>query len=56
MNKIELSVIENAIFKVKTINIGATIYEILYKPKNNNLVLNLGSEITLFSMVDVSGD
>ena len=43
MNKIELSVIENAIFKVKTINIGATIYEILYKPKNNNLVLNLGS-------------
>ena len=41
--KIKSSVIENKYIKLKTLNIGATIHEIIYKPKKLNLIFNLGS-------------
>tara|TARA_B100002051_G_scaffold273583_1_gene312677 strand:+ start:84 stop:1037 length:954 start_codon:yes stop_codon:yes gene_type:complete len=42
--KITSSIIENKYIKVKTLNIGASIFEIIYKPKKLNLILNLGSK------------
>ncbi len=42
--KIKLSTIENKYFKIKTLNIGASIFEIIYKPKKINLILNLKSK------------
>ena len=41
--KIKSSVIENKFLRVKTINLGATLYEVFHKKKKTNLILNLGS-------------
>ena len=41
---IKSSIIENEFYKIKTLNIGATLYEVIYKPKKLNLILNLGSK------------
>ena len=34
--------IENKFLRVKTLNIGATLFEVFYKKKKINLILNLG--------------
>ena len=39
--KVKSSTIENKYIKVKTLNVGATVFEIIYKPKKLNLILNL---------------
>ena len=39
--KVKSSTIENKYIKVKTLNVGATVFEIVYKPKKLNLILNL---------------
>ena len=41
--KIESSVIQNKFLRVKTINLGATLFEVFHKEKKTNLILNLGS-------------
>ena len=41
--KIQSSIIENKYLRIKTINIGATLFEIFHKQKKLNLILNLGS-------------
>lgn len=41
--KIKSSIIENNFLRIKTINVGASLFEILHKKKKNNLILNLGS-------------
>ena len=41
--KIQSSVIENKHLRVKTINLGATLFEVFHKEKKTNLILNLGS-------------
>jgi aldose 1-epimerase len=41
--KIKSSVIENKFLRIKTINLGATLYEVFHKKKKTNLILNLGS-------------
>ena len=41
--KIKSFVIENKFLRVKTINLGATLYEVFHKKKKTNLILNLGS-------------
>ncbi len=46
--KIKSNTIENKYLKIKTLNIGASIYEIIYKPKKINLVLNLGKKDNYF--------
>ena len=35
--------IENKFLRVKTLNIGATLFEVFYKKKKINLILNLGN-------------
>ena len=41
--KIQSSTIENKFLRIRTINLGATIFEFFHKAKKVNLVLNLGS-------------
>ena len=41
--KIQSSIIENKFLRIRTINLGATIFEFFHKAKKVNLVLNLGS-------------
>jgi len=41
--KIKSSKIENNFLRIKTINVGASLFEIFHKKKKNNLILNLGS-------------
>ena len=41
--KVQSSIIENKYLRVKSINIGACLYEVYDKQKNINLILNLGS-------------
>ncbi len=43
MSQIKSSVIENKFLRIKAINIGASLYEVFYKPKKINLILNLGN-------------
>ena len=42
--KVQSSTIENRYLRVKSINIGACLYEVYDKQKKINLILNLGSE------------
>ena len=42
--KVISSIIENKFLKIKTLNIGATLFEVYYKFKKINLILNLGSK------------
>jgi len=41
--KVQSSTIENKYLRVKSINIGACLYEVYDKQKKINLILNLGS-------------
>ncbi len=41
--KVQSSTIENRYLRVKSINIGACLYEVYDKQKKINLILNLGS-------------
>jgi len=43
MSQIKSSIIENQFLRIKSINIGASLYEVFYKPKKINLILNLGN-------------
>ena len=43
MSQIKSSIIENKFLRIKTINIGASLFEVFYKPKKINLILNLGN-------------
>ena len=43
MSQIKSSIIENNFLRIKAINIGASLYEVFYKPKKINLILNLGN-------------
>tara|TARA_B100000787_G_C16198217_1_gene302624 strand:+ start:4140 stop:5105 length:966 start_codon:yes stop_codon:yes gene_type:complete len=43
MSQIKSSVIENKFLRIKAINIGASLFEVFYKPKKINLILNLGN-------------
>ena len=38
---IKSHIIENEFLRIKTINFGATLFEVFYKPKKTNLILNL---------------
>tara|TARA_Y100001934_G_C12331185_1_gene765169 strand:+ start:102 stop:1055 length:954 start_codon:yes stop_codon:yes gene_type:complete len=40
---IKSHIIENKFLRVKTLNIGATLFEVFYKKKKINLILNLGN-------------
>lgn len=40
--KIQSSVIQNKFLRIKTINFGATLFEVFHKIKKTNLILNLG--------------
>ena len=42
--KISCSTIENKYLRIKTLNIGATLFEVFHKDKKVNLILNLGSK------------
>ena len=42
--KVQSSIIENKYLRVKSINIGACLYEVYDKRKKINLILNLGSK------------
>lgn len=42
--KIRCSTIENKYLRIKTLNIGATLFEVFHKDKKVNLILNLGSK------------
>ncbi len=42
--KVSSSIIENKILKIKTLNIGASLFEVYHKSKKINLILNLGSK------------
>ena len=42
--KVESSVIQNKYLRVKTLNYGASLYEVYHKSKKINLILNLGSK------------
>ena len=42
--KISCSTIENKYLRIKTLNIGATLFEVFHKEKKVNLILNLGSK------------
>ena len=41
--KVQSSTIENKFLRIKSINIGACLYEVYDKQKKINLILNLGS-------------
>ena len=41
---IQKHTIQNKYLKVSTLNIGASLFEIFFKPKSNNLILNLGNK------------
>lgn len=43
MSQIKSSIIENKFLRIKAINIGASLFEVFYKPKKINLILNLGN-------------
>ena len=38
---IKSHIIENKFLRIKTLNFGATLFEVFYKPKKTNLILNL---------------
>ena len=40
--KIQSSIIENKFLRIRTINLGATLFEFFHKSKKTNLILNLG--------------
>ena len=40
---IKSNTIENKFLRVRTLNIGATLFEVFYKKKKINLILNLGN-------------
>ena len=42
--KVNCSIIENKFLKIKTLNIGASLFEVYHKSKKINLILNLGSK------------
>ena len=42
--KVSSSIIENKFLKIKTLNIGASLFEVYHKSKKINLILNLGSK------------
>ena len=42
--KVESSIIQNKFIRVKTLNYGASLFEIYYQKKKLNLILNLGSK------------
>ncbi len=42
--KVISSIIENKFLKIKTLNIGASLFEVYHKSKKINLILNLGSK------------
>ena len=42
--KVESSIIQNKYLRVQTLNYGASLYEVYYKSKKINLILNLGSK------------
>ena len=42
--KVLSSIIENKFLKIKTLNIGASLFEVYHKSKKINLILNLGSK------------
>ena len=42
--KINCSTIENKYLRIRTLNIGATLFEVFHKEKKVNLILNLGSK------------
>ena len=42
--KVISSVIQNRYLRLKTLNYGASLYEVYHKQKKINLILNLGSE------------
>ena len=43
MSQIKSSVIENKFLRIRAINVGASLYEVFYKSKKINLILNLGN-------------
>ena len=49
MSQIKSSIIENQFLRIKSINIGASLYEVFYKPKKINLILNLGNYKNYFN-------
>ena len=42
--KVESSIIQNKFLRVRTLNYGASLYEVFHKNKKINLILNLGSK------------
>ena len=46
---IKSHIIENEFLRIKTINFGATLFEVFYKPKKTNLILNLDKISDAFS-------
>ena len=42
--KVERSIIQNKYLRVRTLNYGASLFEVFHKDKKINLILNLGSK------------